>query len=265
LAALPPLRADDLPSDAVKRIKDFEAEAEAIQRKADAQINARHDKLIADLEGLKIRYTKAGELDAALAIRDRIRQLKMIKAGEEVGEVRRFEEQDGPVFGVAFSPDGRLAVCSTSEQATIRLWVVKTGKELLRLEGHAGSVWGVAFSPDGQRVLSCGDDRTVRLWNAQTGEEWKRLEGHDQGVFSAVFSPDGKQVLSGGVDRTVRLWDVASGKELKSWWDTRMSCGAWLFRQTAAGHFPAAGTKPCACGTSKAARRSRLWKAIPVR
>ena len=68
--------ADDLPSDAVKRIKEFEDEAEAIRKKADAEINARHDKLIADLEKMKTDYTKAGDLDAALAIRGRIQQLQ---------------------------------------------------------------------------------------------------------------------------------------------------------------------------------------------
>ncbi len=68
--------ADDLPSDADKRIKQFEAEADAIRQKAIDEINTRHDKLIADLEQLKKKYTKAGELDAALAIRQRIRQLR---------------------------------------------------------------------------------------------------------------------------------------------------------------------------------------------
>src|SRR5262249_7552216 len=103
-AALPAIRAaDDLPSDAVKRIKQFEAEAEAIRNKADAEVNARHDKLMADLENLKIEYTKRGELDPALAIRERMRQLK--EKPEPVGEVRRFEGHEAPVLAVAFSPD----------------------------------------------------------------------------------------------------------------------------------------------------------------
>jgi choice-of-anchor C domain-containing protein len=75
-ASVTALPADDLPSDAAKRIKQFEAEAEAIREKANDEINARHDKLITDLEQLKKEYTKAGELDAAVAIRERVRQLK---------------------------------------------------------------------------------------------------------------------------------------------------------------------------------------------
>src|SRR5262245_33217782 len=68
--------ADDLPSDATKRIKRFEAETEDIRKKADDDINASRDKLIADLEKMKTDYTKAGDLDAALAIRGRIQQLQ---------------------------------------------------------------------------------------------------------------------------------------------------------------------------------------------
>jgi WD40 repeat protein len=209
------MRADDLPSDAVKQIKQFEAEAEAIRNKAAAEVNARHDKLIADLENLKKEYTKAGDLDAALAIRERVRQLK--EKPEPVGEVRRFEGHDAPVLAVAFSPDGRLALSGTAggpNASTIRLWDVRTGNKLRNLDGHRHNVHAVAFSLDGKRVLSCSADNTVRLWNAETGKELKRLDGHSAQVNEVVFSPDGKRALTGGADKSVRLWDLESGKEL---------------------------------------------------
>jgi WD40 repeat protein len=215
LAALPASPGDDLPSAAAKRVKEFEAEAEAIREKANDEANARHDKLIADLENLKKEYTKSGDLDAALAIRERIRQLK--EKPEPVGEVRRFEGHEAPVHAVAFSPDGRLALSGTAggpNASTVRLWDVRTGHKLRNLDGHSNSVFSVAFSPDGKRVLSCSEDSTVRLWNAGTGKELKRLEGHRAPVYSAVFSPDGKRALTGGGDKTVRLWDLESGKEL---------------------------------------------------
>jgi WD40 repeat protein len=130
-------------------------------------------------------------------------------------EVRRFRGHDGPVFGVAFSPDGAQAL-SAGVDGVMRLWDVATGKLVRRFEGHAGGVKCEAFSPDGRRALSTGLDRTVRVWDVASGGEVCRCEGHKARVCSAAFSPDGRQVLSGSLDKTVRLWDVATGRELRS-------------------------------------------------
>lgn len=57
------------------------------------------------------------------------------------------------VPAVVFSPDGRLAL-SGSDDATLRLWDLGTGRELRRFSGHALKVTSVAFSPDGRLILS---------------------------------------------------------------------------------------------------------------
>jgi hypothetical protein len=51
LAALPPARGDELPSDAAKRIKQFEAEEEAVWKKAEAEIKERRDELFVRWRG----------------------------------------------------------------------------------------------------------------------------------------------------------------------------------------------------------------------
>src|SRR5580658_731106 len=66
---------------------------------------------------------------------------------------------------VAFSPDGSRVVCG-SEDSTIRIWDVETGKSVIGpLEGHRGTVGSVAFSPDGSRVVSGSYDHTIRIWD----------------------------------------------------------------------------------------------------
>jgi len=59
----------------------------------------------------------------------------------------------GKVKSVTFSPDGRYAL-SGSEDHTIKLWEVSTGKEIRTFKGLSQYVHSVAFSPNGEYILS---------------------------------------------------------------------------------------------------------------
>jgi choice-of-anchor C domain-containing protein len=133
--------ADDLPSDAAKRIKLFEAESEAIRKKADDDINASRDKLIADLEKMKTDYTKAGDLDAALAVRGRIQQLQASanKARNLLVNGSFEEGSETPPVGDAYN---QLENGSTA----LTGWVVSQGN----INVIASAFWKAA---DGKRSL----------------------------------------------------------------------------------------------------------------
>ena len=127
---------------------------------------------------------------------------------------------------MAFSPDGERALSGGLDH-TMRLWDVKTGKELRKFEGDMEWVHSVAFCRNGKCVLSGsgglfqngqwvhGMDQTVRLWDVETGQELKRLEGHTDWVDAVAFLPDGRRALSGSLDRSLRLWDLETGKEIR--------------------------------------------------
>ena len=80
------------------------------------------------------------------------------------------------VNSVAFSPDGKT-LASGSEDATIKLWDVASGKELRTLAGHSGCVDSVAFSPDGKTLASGSDDSTIKLWDVASGKKLRTLAG----------------------------------------------------------------------------------------
>jgi len=72
-------------------------------------------------------------------------------------------------YSVAFSPDGRF-IASGSDDTTVKLWEVSSGKLIRSLEGHQNWVRSVAFSPDRRFIASGSDDNTVIEQLAGQGE-----------------------------------------------------------------------------------------------
>ena len=95
------------------------------------------------------------------------------------------------VTSVAFSSDGTI-LASGSEDDTIKLWDVATGRNIATLEGHTDYVTSVAFSHDGKLLASGSEDETVKLWDVATHTNTATLEGHTGEVLSVAFSHDGK-------------------------------------------------------------------------
>ena len=73
------------------------------------------------------------------------------------------------VKAVAITPDGQKAL-SASDDDTLKLWDLETGKILSTFTGHNRSVQAVAITPDGKKALSASSDNTLKLWDLQTGE-----------------------------------------------------------------------------------------------
>jgi WD40 repeat protein len=114
---------------------------------------------------------------------------------------------------VAFSPDNKRAVSGSADK-TVRVWDLKTGKELACYKGHTGEILQVAFSADGRRVLSAGADKTVHLWDEDAKKEAQKFEGHTDKITSIAISADGRRLISGSLDKTVRVWDLETGREI---------------------------------------------------
>lgn len=113
---------------------------------------------------------------------------------------------------VAFGPDG-LWLASGGADNSIKIWDVRSGRELRSLNGHTGWVKALAISRDGKWLASGSNDRTVRVWDVFSGQQIKTLPGHAGAIESLSFSDDGRLLASGSADNSIKVWDVASGTE----------------------------------------------------
>jgi WD40 repeat protein len=115
------------------------------------------------------------------------------------------------VNDVALTADGRAV--SVSDDKTVRVWDLASGRQLHVLAGHEDTVTAVALTADG-RAVSASEDQTLRVWDLASGRQLHVLAGHEDTVTAVALTADGRAV-SASEDRTLRVWDLASGVELQ--------------------------------------------------
>ncbi len=96
-------------------------------------------------------------------------------------------------------------LASGSKDNTIKLWNVKTGREIRTLTGHSEWVSSVVFSNGGQIFASSSGDDTIKLWEVATGEEILTLT-HFGSVCSVAFSLDGRWLAAGDYCGNIKIW-----------------------------------------------------------
>ena len=103
--------------------------------------------------------------------------------------LRTLTGHSGSVQAVAVTADG-TRVMSGSDDNTVKVWNLETGKEQFTLSGHSDWVQAVAVTADGKRVISGSNDNSVKVWNLETGEEQFTLTGHSDSVRAVEMTAD---------------------------------------------------------------------------
>ena len=162
--------------------------------------------------GRSVAYSPNGDLLAAgtakadtglVTLRDAatLRRLRTLETG-----------RNATVFGISFSPDGRILAAGDWDGNVI-LWDVRSGRRLGEpLTGHTSYVVEVAFSPDGRLLASAQPDGPTLLWDVTT----RRPMGPGLRAFSPAFSSGGRRLITalegGGV--ASRPLDTASWRRI---------------------------------------------------
>jgi len=89
-----------------------------------------------------------------------------MKVGEDATLVRQLAVQDGAIFALDWSPDGKhVAVAGAGP--SVNIYDAETGSPLASCKGHTAGIYAVAFSPDSTHVATGGFDGQVRLYRTK--------------------------------------------------------------------------------------------------
>ncbi|MFD8098384.1 toll/interleukin-1 receptor domain-containing protein [Nocardia fluminea] len=121
------------------------------------------------------------------------------------------------------SPDGRI-LATGSNDGTVRLTDVYTGRQTRQFTGAASVNFVLAFSADGRKLVTGSTGNTTVVWDISTGSPLHRLESGGAGNFyQAVFSPDGSTLATSTGHNTVILWDAESGRQRAVFNDSKIA------------------------------------------
>jgi len=152
----------------------------------------------------------------------------MIWDAETGQQTKTLNGHTNSLYGVAFSPDGKLLASGDGGErpgpdfipGVVKIWDIQTSRELFTLKGHTSYVPGMVFSPDGKRLasVSSGQSSELKVWDAQTGQPLFTIGLRPEfpgSLTDVAFSPDGKRLATSS-NREVRVFNAETGEEVVS-------------------------------------------------
>ncbi len=111
------------------------------------------------------------------------------------------------VKSVDFSHDGTFIV-SGSEDQTLKLWEVSSGREIRTYNGHQSEVNDVLFTPDDNMLISASRDGYIYFWDILTGNILKSYEQPGEAILRLALSPNGQYLAVGSIGGKINVYDT---------------------------------------------------------
>jgi WD40 repeat protein len=181
----------------------------------------------------------------------------------------------GWVDRLHFTPGGNRLVSLGShfrdnkEQTQVKVWDLRSGKEIPFLQEGPEGAKDLALSPDGTRLAVCGTVKKrkssntgwVKVFGLDSGKELLSFPSQGFSTDTVRFSPDGTLIASAGSSGKIILWDRFTGKELFSLSGHRSPVVSLAFR--ADGALLASVAQPFAFSGIQQAGEVKVWNVRP--
>jgi len=131
-------------------------------------------------------------------------------------KIRSLKGHTQLVKDLSFSPDGKYII-STGDDATTRIWDVKSGKLISTLKG---SFRFMEFSPDGKTYATAYFSGEISIRDFSSHKVVKKLvqgeyEQGEKSVNDMKFSRNGEKLFTVASDGIIRVWDVKNSRIIK--------------------------------------------------
>lgn len=113
----------------------------------------------------------------------------------------------GNIGGVAFTPDGRIAVSGGVGQQ-VHLFDGITGKALKSLAGQVSPVTALDIDPPGKLVATGGATGAYQVWQVADAAPRPGRGGHTGSIHAVALDASQPRLATSGADGTVRLWNL---------------------------------------------------------
>jgi len=197
----------------------------------------------ADVVGLSLHATHDYVVSASL---DHTWAFHNLETGKSLLQVA--EPSNSPLTCVMLHPDGLILATGTEDNG-IRVWDLKTQKNVATFQAHKGAITALRFSENGYYLATAAKDNNLKLWDlrgpknihsmrldsevssldydysgkylaAATGSEVRVFTGktldhvqtfddHSNIVTSVKWGTNAQVLASVSMDRTLKLWGTA--------------------------------------------------------
>lgn len=124
--------------------------------------------------------------------------------------LQTFAGHTGGVLGAAVL-DGGARALSWSEDRTLRLWDLASGRSLQTLEGHTGTVEGAVVLGGGARAVSWSEDWSLILWDLRTGKALARFIA--EADITVALAAAQNLFVAGAANGAVHILELREGDQ----------------------------------------------------